>query len=70
MRFQTRGIIVHPEELTREWIDRMADAGLNALGLHPVGGVHADQSLQRAIDLHALPESRALRAAAACGGFQ
>ena len=69
MRFQTRGIIVHPEELTREWIDRMADAGLNALGLHPVGGVHADQSLQRAIDLHALPESRALRAAAALRGI-
>lgn len=69
MRFQTRGIIVHPEELTREWIDRMADAGLNALGLHPVGGIHADQSLQRAIDLHALPESRALRAAAALRGI-
>ncbi len=60
-----RGIIVHPEDLTRKWISRMADAGLNTLGLHPVGGKLAHESLQRAIDAHGLPESRALREEAA-----
>ena len=33
-----RGIIVHPEELRLDWLDRMAEARLNTLGLHPVGG--------------------------------
>ena len=33
-----KGILVHPEELTLSWLDRMKDAGLNLLGLHPVGG--------------------------------
>lgn len=69
MKLTRRGIIVHPEELTLAWLDRMAEARLNTLGLHPVGGVHADQSLQRAIDLHPLPESRRLRAEAALRGI-
>ena len=58
---KTRGILVHPEELTEKWIIKMADAGLNNLGLHPVGGRLAHESLQRAIDSHILPESRRLR---------
>ena len=36
MKLNRRGIIVHPEDLTLDWIERMADAGLNTLGLHPV----------------------------------
>lgn len=59
-----RGILVHPEDLTDKWILCMADAGLNNLGLHPVGGRLAHESLQRAVDTHILPESRRLRALA------
>ena len=64
-----RGILVHPEDLTRDWISRMADARLNTLGLHPVGGRMAHESLQRAIDCHMLPGSRRLRAMAADRGI-
>ena len=59
-----RGILVHPEELNEDWILRMAEAGLNNLGLHPVGGRLAHETLQQAIDTHILPESRRLRALA------
>ena len=56
-----RGIIVHPEDLTTGWLDRMADAHLNTLGLHPVGGRRAPLTLQAAIDAFAAPESVFLR---------
>ena len=64
MELNRRGIIVHPEDLTLDWIERMADAGLNTLGLHPVGGQRAHESLQRAIDAHNSQESKRLREAA------
>lgn len=69
MKLIRRGILVHPEELTLGWIERMADAHLNTLGLHPAGGVKAHESLQRAIDMHSLPDSRRLRAEAAARGI-
>ena len=40
------GILIHPEELTRRWIDRMAEGGVNTLGLHPKGGKGAAASLK------------------------
>lgn len=68
MMLNRRGILVHPEDLTRSWIRRMQRAELNTLGLHPVGGKLAHESLQRAIDAHGTPESIALRQTAAdCG---
>lgn len=69
MELKRRGIIVHPEDLTPDWIERMADAGLNTLGLHPVGGQRAHESLQRAIDAHNSPESKRLREAAQARGI-
>jgi hypothetical protein len=39
------GMIVHPGELSRKWIDRLADAGINTLGIHPEGGKDAPKSL-------------------------
>ena len=63
-----RGILVHPEDLTRDWITRTARAGINTLGLHPEGGRLAHESLQRAIDMHTAPFMRDMRAYAAdCG---
>lgn len=69
MKVERRGILVHPEDLTLGWIDRMASAGLNTLGLHPVGGVQAHESLQRAIDAHGSAQSRRLRAEALARGI-
>lgn len=39
-------ILIHPEELNKKWIDRMADAGISVIGLHPVGGKGAAASLR------------------------
>lgn len=69
MKFTTRGIIVHPEDLTLDWLDRMSAANLNALGLHPVGGSESHNSMLHAIDWHTLPETRALFAEAARRGI-
>ena len=38
-------ILIHPEELSKRWIDRMAGAGIRVLGVHPVGGTNAADSL-------------------------
>lgn len=65
-----KGIIVHPEDLTPNWIERMAAAGLNDLGLHPVGGKLAHESLERAIAAHDSPESRSLRDMARANGLR
>lgn len=69
MQLHERGILVHPEELTPDWLGRMAAAQLNTLGLHPVGGPKAHESLAAAIDAHAAPQSVALRQAAASRGI-
>ncbi len=55
-----RGIVVHPDEMRVALIDRMAASGLNTLGLHPVGGENAAQSLAQAIAWRKLPETEAL----------
>lgn len=69
MKVRTREILVHPEDLTYDWLKWMSDAQLNTLGLHPVGGESACGSLQQAIYTHGLPQSRALRAEANARGI-
>lgn len=39
------GILIHPSELSKKWIDRMASQGVDILGLHPEGGSSAIDSL-------------------------
>lgn len=41
-----KNILIHPEELSKKWIDKMADGGVKILGLHPQGGGKAVESLQ------------------------
>lgn len=57
---QRHGIIIHPEELDATWVERLQDARLNVLGLHPVGGQDAHLSLEHALRRHLLPETRSL----------
>lgn len=54
------GLIVHPEELCRETIDRICAAGIKTLGLHPAGGMDAAHTLQAAIDWQAGEQGGAL----------
>ncbi len=51
-------LIVHPEELSAEWIDRAVKLGVNVIGLHPVGGKNARDSL---IDLLAKLQTKEFR---------
>ncbi len=41
-----RGMLVHPGEVSKKWIDRLADAGIDALGIHPEGGKNAPATLE------------------------
>ena len=54
-----KGIIIHPDELNKKQIDRAADLGIDVLGIHPVGGKEAADSLA---DLVRLCESDGFRA--------
>ena len=67
---QRRGILVHPEELDEIWLDDIRRAGINVLGLHPVGGANADQSLADAIERHRTTEFQALLEKARGMGIQ
>ena len=54
------GMIIHPGELSKKWIDRLADAKVNTLGIHPEGGAGAPKSLERLLELLKTPEYRVL----------
>lgn len=38
-------LLIHPDELSYKWVDRMAAAGVTTLALHPVGGKAANESM-------------------------
>ena len=42
-----KSLLIHPEELSSVWIDRLVAQGVDTLGLHPVGGNDAEFSLER-----------------------
>ena len=53
-------IIVHPDELSKGWIDKAVRAGIGAIGIHPVGGNLAAQSLENLLRQTKTPEFRRL----------
>lgn len=53
-------LLIHPEELSREWVDRLVDQGVEILGLHPVGGNSAAESAARLMKQVEDPAFRAL----------
>lgn len=46
-----RRLLIHPEELSKKWIDRMADHGVDVLGLHPAGGEESDKHIENMLAL-------------------
>ncbi len=44
-------MIIHPEELSNAWIDKLADAGITTLGIHPRGGKGAFKTLRELLDV-------------------
>ena len=53
-------LIIHPEELSRAWIDRAAERGVTVLGIHPKGGKRAPIYLAEMVEMMKTPEYRAL----------
>lgn len=53
-------LIIHPEELSRAWVDRASKAGVTVLGIHPKGGKRAPIYLAEMIEMMKMPEYRAL----------
>ena len=44
-------LLIHPEELSKKWIDRMADHGVDVLGIHPAGGEESDKHIENMLAL-------------------
>jgi len=57
---ERRGILVHPEELDEIWLNDIREAGINVLGIHPVGGQRAHKTLAAAIERHQTQEFQTL----------
>lgn len=45
-----KSLLVHPSELSKKWIDRLADNGFTTLGIHPEGGADAAITLGKLVD--------------------
>lgn len=70
MKINTASLLIHPEELSRDWIDRCADLGIPTIALHPVGGVRSPLTMKLMLDRLDTPEYRALLDEAAAKGLR
>ena len=66
----TTSLLIHPEELSKKWIDRVAALGVTTLALHPRGGNQADQTLAELLEQLQTPQTRRLLDYAASLGLQ
>lgn len=53
-------MLIHPSELSKKWIDKLVDAGVNTLGLHPVGGKASAGAIKALVDVAKTKEYRDL----------
>ncbi|MBQ9806882.1 MAG: DUF4838 domain-containing protein [Clostridia bacterium] len=53
-------LLIHPEELSREWIDRLVDHRIPTLGIHPAGGHKAYRYVADLLNRIETPEFRGL----------
>jgi len=45
-----RSMIIHPDELSKKWIERASDAGIDTIGIHSVGGREASTALRALVE--------------------
>ncbi len=62
-------LLIHPDELSEKWIDRMVRNGISILGIHPAGGGKAHLSLHELIQMLEEPSYRSLLDYAAAKGL-
>ena len=53
-------LLIHPEELDSVWLDQLKQANVKTLGLHPVGGKNAHETLQNMLERFDSPEYKLL----------
>ncbi len=56
----TAALLIHTEELSKKWIDRMANGGISTIAIHPVGGWRAHLTLRELTERLETEEYRAL----------
>ena len=44
-------MIIHPDEVSKKWVDRLCNIGVRALGIHPRGGADSVKSLSELLSL-------------------
>jgi hypothetical protein len=55
-----KSILIHPDELSKVWIDRMVRENIDVIALHPPGGNKAHEYLAKMLEMLEAPEYRAL----------
>lgn len=55
-----KSILIHPDELSKVWIDRMVRENIDVIALHPPGGAKAHEYLAKMLEMLEAPEYRAL----------
>jgi hypothetical protein len=55
-----KNLLVHPHELSRKWIDRMKEVGVETIGIHPVGGIRAPRFMKELMETMKTEEFKAL----------
>ncbi len=63
-------LLIHPEELDTQWLDQLEALRVGALGLHPVGGRRANETLAAMLERFETPAYRALLEDAARRGIE
>ena len=66
----TTSLLIHPEELDITWLEQLEKLGVKELGLHPVGGRRANETLAAMLDRFETPEYRRLLDEAARRGIE
>ena len=64
MKIRNRGFIINPEDLNERLIYRLADSGINELGIHSGGGRRAFELVQKTLTWHKTDRVRELFALA------
>lgn len=65
-----RSMLIHPDELSKKWVDRLKEAGIQVIALHPRGGSRTDESLTALIEQLEDQEYRSLLDYAAQNGLE
>ena len=57
---KSKGLVIHPEELSEYWVKRFLSTDLDLLGLHPVGGITGGRTVDDMIEWQKNAENKRL----------